>query len=228
MNRPLLFLALQGLLAANAFPLVFTINAEVSSDPSGAYTPGQTVHYDYVVNSSYTLPASGTSTAATSRYSTNTLSDVPIWEAISGTALTGTWSLPDDNETAPYDFVQSYYLTASTPRRVELYAGNLSGEGIGLTLNGHVVHHLFFDATFDGLDFAAQGTLADPNAYYLDYVGTYPATAQSYARLFSNVGNTYFTVNSLTIAAGNVPEPAMSGVALALILATLVTARRRR
>ena len=226
MRSSLLALGLIATLVHTSHAIVFTINATVTSDASGAYVVDQVVNISYQVNPGYTLPASGTVSSSTTYYKTTTTSEVPIWSGVTGTALDGTWVLPDDTATAPYDFIRTF--NNSTSDRLELYAGNLSGEGIGLSVNGHLVHHLFFDATFDGLDFVPQASLGEPNAYFMDYLGTYPIVTENYARMFFNADYTYFDINSLTIALSAVPEAATSLPVGLLTLLGVVVARRGR
>lgn len=212
--------------AGSVHALVFTVGATVAADTSGAYSTGEAVSFTFTVNPAfdYTSNYYYYSHGEMIYWSTEWTYDSPLWSEITGTHLTGSWELPDQSLTSPYDYIQVDFNF----NQFELFAGSDSNESLGLQANGNEVQYFYVNNVFNGMGLVDPGSITDLFTYFADYYGTFsnsdPINAAS---IYYTSGNmTTLTVTDLTIT-GAVPETASFGLFLGLGAIGFALRRRR-
>jgi hypothetical protein len=220
---PLLALAAAGSLQAQTR---FTFTGTVSQTATQGITVGTPVTFSLVTsgNPSATLDTS----SGPAYYIDYELTDVDLFQSITGTNITGSWVRPtldgDYSEIAVNPAFNEFYgyLDILNPPRSEDYT-SLSFSGIAMT---SIYFSIIVDQTLASLP--AQ---FDYDTVWSNYYGTYTINTQFTRFEFGTVDgfSTDFAITSLTIeAATPVPEPSTYGIALGALALGIAAVRRRK
>jgi len=212
---------------SSAVVLNFTFNG-TANDAHNGYTIGQAVSFTFTLKSfGLATPVGFSQSGEGYLWQESDLSTDPeLFESVSGTGLSGTWTRPATTNLSPFSLI-----IASRTGLLAFYAGTYTREDTGLTANGQDLIGLSFTANFTGLGALFDpitGTLPDPTDYFgANLIGTYAVASQNQATLETSVMPTNFTLTSLTISP--VPEPSsFAAIAGAMALCGVLVRRRRR
>ncbi|KAF0093208.1 MAG: hypothetical protein E1N59_3054 [Puniceicoccaceae bacterium 5H] len=210
-------------IVAQAVDFSFTISFD--ADPTGTFVLGDSYELTFSLNDDLDSEISLYSSGNNLFYYVETVPQGPLWNDISLNGLGGSYAFPTLLEWYPYDIANAYFDSG----RLQMFASNNGGYGLGLDASGSIINSFNLDATFAGLTLADPGALISPGEYYADYFGTYALESQNSSYFSSSAGDSQFTISSLTISpTAAVPEPATSALALGALALACVGYRRMR
>lgn len=206
-----------------------TFSGTASNNALG-YTIGQECSFTYVVS---TADLSGSVDAGNSYTWSDEISflDNDLWESISGSGLTGTWTRPSSG----FDDPLSSLAANDLQNTATCFASSDNSSPLGLIANeehtiGYIVMHVT-TSIFDGR--ITEADLPDATVFWSSMVGSYAVTnyglVSCYVATVSYSDQAFFNITNMTITA--VPEPADYGVmagAGAIGLAFFARRRQRR
>ncbi|MCF7689447.1 MAG: PEP-CTERM sorting domain-containing protein [Cephaloticoccus sp.] len=222
MKKLLLVGILHGLLcplAVMAQTVTVTFNG-TADDATNGFAINDSVEFVIVINDS--APA-GPIVADAFNWA-ETISSAPLFTAISGSGITGTYIKPSNLDWFNYQSEIELY----EPNGIYIHPFYAGGADMGIDLNGNNAAAMTFSATLSGLDYGNIGGDAPAISPYLsNYAGTY-ATTWSDGYIQTSAALTNFTFTSVTIATTAVPEPSTYAALVGLLALGFVGVRRRR
>lgn len=163
-----------------AEPIVFTASGTITAADSGmGYTVGQTVSYQWTLNSNFTKPGSSNFSTFVN-WNEENVPDPPLWTNVQGTGIAGTFQQAPNN--GPNNNLSAYDSGGIWVRLNTDSASATKNHGIYLAANPDYfivrVNLGIFDSPltapgFTGFAIPASGPLPKPNDYFADYLGTY-------------------------------------------------------
>lgn len=187
---------LAGFCGVAAATVAFTVSAEARSDGFG-YVEGQVCNFtwelsdDYAGNQGYDY-----FTATYNRWQEQTLDNSPVFSALYGDGLSGTYSRPNTNNNSPLSIVMT-----SSGGVFQAIASDNNSASIGLSADGRSIYELSAYLTIPS---GMSGTgSADLAGYFAARSGYYSASGQVYL-FFADGSSKIFDATSMTIT----PEPA--------------------
>jgi hypothetical protein len=202
--------------------LVFTVATTANATGHG-YTAGQVATFAFTVSGANLSANVGNQffNGITNQWWDDITSDTPVFTAIGGTGLTGTFARATANANDPFAYVQAL---PPSPSQLTLNDG-AETSNIGLLVGATGVNYIVAGNLDWGASFPATGNYSSLTSYFTPYIGTH-ALSGGYLDI-SLVGGSLisFTATSLTISA--VPEPSTYTVFAGLAVLGFGVMRRR-
>jgi len=202
---------------ANADPIQFTLTGTANSTMYG-YTSGQSYSFNWIVNSGFTNNPSSEFTASKNLWTDELVSEAPIFSALSGDGLTGSWVRPTVGEDDPWSLIQIFNASS-----INLTAGNDAGYSTGFNANGTAIREITGLAVIGNI-FSFPASYTDPNVYFASRTGTYSPSSGNIQLV--PVSGPAVTFNATSFTISTIPEPS-TALLTGLGLVALIFRRRR-
>jgi len=202
--------------------ITFTITATADANGEG-YTMGDTYTFSYTIGSFGPTDGSIFYPNKT-EWLEEHLTDDPLFTAIGGTGVLGSFVRPSSTSNAPYSYL---HIDGSdgADDLLSLYPQADNNEDIGLKTLNETPVYFAASLVMEGHVFTNPGEYADPSAYFADYIGDYDVEGGVAAYDLDNNTIASFTMSNLTIS--TVPEPG-TYAAIAGVMSLGFVAWRRR
>jgi hypothetical protein len=206
--------------------ITFTVSATADNTAGTIeqnYTPGRTYTFVYTLTAAYPANKYYFPGRNTDWFEKDTASAVPLFTAVGGSGLGGTFTDPTGPQGSPFSFVR-----ASGSNFLGLLAGADSGHIGVTTLPGTSLTHVIASMNLAEVDFAAPSAYTNPATYFSAYLGDHRAWGGTVGLYGGGFDGATFQVTNVNI--GNVsaiPEPATYAALLGLGALGVAAWRRR-